>query len=188
MTHDFDMDMKIFGEQSLKNGDSSAELYGETSDYEKEKSGGGLKKAAKLGLELANEFVKVCRKDELTISENDSESLMLQRTLLLSFTVMAGLEKFCRNMAIANAARTEFFNCLSTLDRELFSKSSDTGAFSFYYLSFRCGTDVDRRVGQTFAMLCSHDGDPIYQELGEALYCWFISVVQKKVSANGLDK
>jgi len=37
---------------------------------------------------------------------------------------------------------------------------------------------VERRIGQTFAMLCSHDGDPIYQELGEALYCWFLSVVR----------
>ena len=38
--------------------------------------------------------------------------------------------------------------------------------------------DIERRMGQTFAMLCSHDGDPIYQELGEALYCWFSSVVK----------
>jgi hypothetical protein len=30
-------------------------------------------------------------------------------------------------------------------------------------------------------MLCSHDGDPIYQELGEALYCWFYSVVERTV-------
>ena len=28
-------------------------------------------------------------------------------------------------------------------------------------------------------MLCSHDGDPVYQELGEALYCWFLSAVRK---------
>ena len=50
--------------------------------------------------------------------------------------------------------------------------------FSFYYLAFRRGNDVERRIGQTFAMLCSHDGDPIYQELGEALYCWFLSEVK----------
>ena len=38
---------------------------------------------------------------------------------------------------------------------------------------------MERRIGQTFAMLCSHDGDPIFQELGEALYCWFTAEIRK---------
>ena len=58
--------------------------------------------------------------------------------------------------------------------------AEDNGAFSFYYLAYRRGSEVERRIGQTFAMLCSHDGDPIYQELGEALYCWFLSVVKEE--------
>ena len=62
----------------------------------------------------------------------------------------------------------------------------DSGAFSFYYLAYRRGNEVDRRIGQTFAMLCAHDGDPIYQELGEAIYCWFISRVSKKLKESGL--
>ena len=64
--------------------------------------------------------------------------------------------------------------------------SGDTGAFSFYYLAFRRGGEIDRRIGQTFAMLCSHDGDPIFQELGEALYCWFLSVVKTAAKENGI--
>ena len=181
MINDFDKDMKIVGDFPSKNIAKNPDLYGDGADYVREKASGNLDKAAKLGAELATQFVKVCKKDELTISKDDSETLMTQKILLLSFTVMAGLELFLPNMALANAARTTFFDSLFEIDKDLFEKSSDTGAFSFYYLSFRRGTDVDRRVGQTFAMLCSHDGDPIYQELGEALYCWFLSVVQKKV-------
>ena len=176
-----DHDMKIVGEKPSDDVKKNKELYGDLAEYEKEKANGNIAKTKQLGKELAAEFVSVCKKDELTISENDSESLITQKVLLLSFTVMAGLEEFCPNITIANAARSAFFDELHSLDEGLFEKSSDTGAFSFYYLSFRRGTEVDRRVGQTFAMLCSHDGDPIYQELCEALYCWFLSIVQKNV-------
>ena len=72
-----------------------------------------------------------------------------------------------------------FIDRIKTVNGEIYKTSSDTGAFSFYYLAFRRGGDIERRVGQTFAMLCSHDGDPVYQELGEAVYCWFLSVVKK---------
>lgn len=183
-----DSDMKIVGEKPSKDVKKNKELYGDITEYEKEKASGNIKKAKELGICIAKEFVSVCKKDELTISESDSESLITQKVLLLSFTVMAGLEEFCPNITVANAARSAFFDELNNLDKELFEKSSDTGAFSFYYLSFRRGTEVDRRVGQTFAMLCSHDGDPIYQELGEALYCWFLSSVQKMVQKVGFVK
>ena len=176
-----DYDMKIVGE--APNEKAEKELFSDNAEYQKEKQNGNIARAKELGNVLAKEFVSVCKKDELTISENDSEALFIQKVLLLSFTVMAGLEQFCPNMSVANTARTAFYDSLFSLDREIFEKSSDTGAFSFYYLSFRRGTEVDRRVGQTFAMLCSHDGDPIYQELGEALYCWFLSVIEGKVSA-----
>lgn len=175
-----DYDMKIVGDPQKDGADK--DLFADNAEYEKEKKNGNIAKAKALGELLAGEFVAVCKKDELTIDGNDGEALMVQKVLLLSFTVMAGLEQFCPNMSVANTARTAFFDKLFTLDNEIFEKSSDTGAFSFYYLSFRRGTEVDRRVGQTFAMLCSHDGDPIYQELGEALYCWFLSVIEGKVN------
>ena len=69
---------------------------------------------------------------------------------------------------------------------ELYAGATDNGALSFYYLAFRRGNDSYRRIGQTFAMLCSHDGDPVYHELGEALYCWFSSVVKKQIEELGL--
>lgn len=179
-----DYDIKIYSGKDKSNS-GNTDSYSDENEYNREKSNGNINRAKNLGHAVAEEFVAACRKDELTLFQDDSEQPVTQRILLLSFTVMAGLERFCPNMTLANTARGAFFDKLYELDKELFEKSSDTGAFSFYYLSFRRGNDVERRVGQTFAMLCLHDGDPIYQELGEALYCWFFSLVGKMVKNAG---
>ena len=173
--------MKIVGDKPSKSLERDTNLFVDSNEYEKEKKNGNLNRAKALGRKIAEDFIANCKKEETTVSEEESEQLKLQRILLLSFTVMAGLERFCPNMTLANATRSTFFDELHIMDEELFNKSSDTGAFSFYYLSFRRGNDVERRIGQTFAMLCLHDGDPIYQELGEALYCWFFSNIERQV-------
>lgn len=178
-----DTDMKIVGENPSEFLKKDKELYTDADEYKQAENNGNLKRADKLGMLIAEEYVRAIKDEELPVSNDDNEDLVRQRILLLSFTVMAGLEQYCPNMTLANASRSAFFNKLYEIDRELFEKSSDTGAFSFYYLSFRRGTEVDRRVGQTFAMLCSHDGDPVFQELGEALYCWFVSRIKKNVEA-----
>jgi len=108
--------------------------------------------------------------------------LTVQRRLLLSFATTVGFEQYCPNDTVCGIAQKSFLDTLKKNNSELYDTSSDTGAFSFYYLAFRRGGDVDRRIGQTFAMLCAHDGDPVYQELGEALYCWFLSVVRRAVN------
>ena len=108
--------------------------------------------------------------------------MILQRRLLLSFTATAGFEQYIADDTLVGIAQKSFLDTINKHSNELYKTSSDTGAFSFYYLAFRRGSEVDRRIGQTFAMLCSHDGDPIFQELGEALYCWFSSVVRKAVA------
>lgn len=106
--------------------------------------------------------------------------MVLQRRMLLSFTATVGFEQLSPEDSVAGIAQKRFLDTIKKENDELYRTSGDTGAFSFYYLAFRRGGDTDRRIGQTFAMLCSHDGDPIYQELGEALYCWFLSVVKQK--------
>ena len=112
--------------------------------------------------------------------------MIIQRRLLLSFTATVGFEQFCRDDALCGIAQKSFIDTVKKTDPELYRSAGDTGAFSFYYLAYRRGSEIDRRIGQTFAMLCSHDGDPIYQELGEALYCWFLSAVRKSAKELGL--
>ena len=134
--------------------------------------------AKELGRSVAMRFVEDARETQ-SGDENGNYDMILQRRLLLSFTATVGFEICCKNDQLDGIAQKSFLDTLRRTDEELYRSSSDTGAFSFYYLAFRRGGEVERRMGQTFAMLCSHDGDPIFQELGEAVYCWFLSEIRK---------
>ncbi len=141
------------------------------------------KRAEQWGRDVALEFIADANENPL--SEEIGNDILIQRRLLISFTATVGFEEFAPDDTVTGIAQKSFLDTLKEKDEELYKTSTDTGAFSFYYLVFRRGFDLERRMGQTFAMLCSHDGDPIYQELGEALYCWFLSVVKK--AAEGLN-
>ena len=156
----------------------------ESASYEpKEPKSQDIKSAKKLG-----KFIKDARDAELSEDSADSSDfeMVIQRRLLLSFTATVGFEKYCSDDALAGIAQKSFIDAVKATDDELYKSSSDTGAFSFYYLAYRRGSEIERRMGQTFAMLCAHDGDPVYQELGEALYCWFMSAVKKSADELGL--
>ncbi len=110
--------------------------------------------------------------------EDADVNMQVQRILLLSFTVTAVFESSLLNETVAGVAQKSFLDTVKTNYKDIYQYTSDTGAFTFYYLAYRRGSEIERRVGQTFAMLCGHDGDPIYQELGEVLFCWFSSEVK----------
>lgn len=136
----------------------------------------GYDKARAWGEAVARQFIKDANENPES-AECDFEMTM-QRRLLLSFAATIGFEQYADDDTADGIAQKSFLDTLKAQNLKLYETAQDTGAFSFYYLAFRRGGDVVRRIGQTFAMLCLHDGDPIYQELGEALYCWFLSVVK----------
>ncbi len=171
-----DRDMKIAGERPSESVKRNAIAGG--ADLEKIASDSSLGK--KIGAAVAREFIKA-GSVSLADPETDDSYMTMQRLLLLSFAVTVGLESFCKNDTVSGIAQKSFLDTLKIEAPELYNYTSDNGAFSFYFLAFRRGNEVERRIGQTFAMLCSHDGDPIYQELGEALYCWFYSIVEQTV-------
>jgi hypothetical protein len=133
--------------------------------------------------------VKFCESVNTAFVDDTTDSQMLiQRQFLLSFTVSVTLDELCFDDSAAGIAEKSFLDYLKGHAPQIYATCSDTGAFSFYYLAYRRKIEVERRIGQTFAMLCAHDGDPIYQELGEVLYCWFRSVVQKEIEKCDLAK
>ena len=139
-----------------------------------------VKNARELGRIIAEKFINDARTAEISDEGETSDfEMLMQRRLLLSFTATVGFEQYCADDSLAGIAQKSFIDTVKKTNIELYNSSSDTGAFSFYYVAYRRGSEIDRRMGQTFAMLCAHDGDPVYQELGEALYCWFISTVKK---------
>lgn len=172
----FDEDIKIAGNKpSLSVKQNSAAVVNE-SEIPKEV----INSAKKLGELVALEFCKASDAYPNAVEEPDN-NMIIQRLLLLSFTVTVSFDKHLKNEAVAGIAQKSFLKTVKNTSSELYKYTSDTGAFSFYYLAYRRGSDVERRMGQTFAMLCSHDGDPIYQELGEVLYCWFSSLIETAV-------
>lgn len=167
-----DIDVKIAGNKPSKDVKRNLSLSGMQESISKS----DIEKAKKFGEEVANKFLE---DTNITASERETNIEMItQRKILLSFTATVGFEMYSPDDTICGIAQKSFIDTLKIEDKS-FCDSDDTGAFSFYYLAFRRGSQVDRRIGQTFAMLCSHDGDPIYHELGEALYCWFLSQVKE---------
>lgn len=169
-----DSDVKIAGDKPSREIKSKQNTAEEKSVSKEQRD-----KAKKVGVIVAEQFLK----DAYKSSDTDSNdyNLLIQRRLLLSFSATAGFEEYIGDDTLSGVAQKSFLDTIRKADAEIYKTSSDMGAFSFYYLAFRRGNDIERRMGQTFAMLCSHDGDPIFQELGEALYCWFTSVVRKAV-------
>ena len=137
-----------------------------------------IKRGTAIGLTIAEEYIKAIEEQGPGAGEG-TEDMLLQRQILLSFSALSGFEEFIKDSDCATAAKTAFIDYLKKTNPEFYKGATDNGALSFYYLAYRRKSEVERRVGQTFAMLCSHDGDPVYQELGEALYCWFTSKVKK---------
>lgn len=169
-----DSDMKIVGDKPSQDVKRNRSIASGDLQLDKEQ----VNKAKKIGQSIAEEFSAAV--DSYVQGDHKDYELQIQRRLLLSFTATVGFEKYLPD-TLSGMAQKSFLDKLKELSAELYATSSDTGAFSFYYLAYRRGLDIERRIGQTFAMLCSHDGDPIFQELGEALYCWFLSVVKKTV-------
>ena len=168
-----DSDIKIAGDKPSEDVKRDRRKEQESAPLDSE----SVNRARQAGKKIAERFATEA--DSADSDDFRDYGLLIQRRLLLSFTATVGIEENIKNDALAGIVQKSFLDELKRTDSELYKTSSDMGAFSFYYLAFRRGTEIDRRIGQTFAMLCSHDGDPIFQELGEALYCWFSSVVKK---------
>ncbi|MEG1887572.1 MAG: hypothetical protein RR177_05530 [Oscillospiraceae bacterium] len=169
-------DIKIF---SKKAGNAHQKQQYDPEEYELQNRNGNRALAKGFGVSLAEEVVGSVEQFPMACDAKNYE-LKMQKGILLAFTAIAAIEKNFPSDILANAAENKFYQTLSEIKPELYRAAADSGAFSFYYVAFRRGNEVDRRIGQTFAMLCAHDGDSVYQELGEALFCWFISKIDKR--------
>ncbi len=168
-----DDDIKIAGDKPS----ASVKLNNEQNVSEKKLTKEETSAAKRWGESVAEKFIKDIEESQVGEREFNLEMLS-QRKMLLSFAASIGFETLSPNDILGGLAQKSFLDTIKKKAPKQYVTAEDNGAFSFYYLAFRRGSEVERRIGQTFAMLCSHDGDPIYQELGEALYCWFLSVVK----------
>lgn len=171
-----DIDIKIAGEKLVTQSNNSSDTP------EIMPNASIIRRGTALGVTIAKEYLLAITDQGPGANDmSGEEDLLPQRRVLLSFAALSGFERFCDNNDYSSSAKSQFLAYIKNESSEAWRTATDNGALSFYYLAFRRGGEVERRIGQTFAMLCSHDGDPVYQELGEALYCWFTSVVKRKI-------
>ena len=142
-----------------------------------------LDKARQLGVALASMTKEAERGFELAIDDG----LLLQRRLLLCYAIATALEEYSESIQYARTALNAFYDTIKRIEFDFYEDIGSTGSFSFYYLARRQGGEIVRRIGQTFAMLCGQDGDPVCQELGEALYCQYTNMVKVQIKSMQMD-
>ncbi len=185
----FDEDIKIASADTIKSLSSKRREKSVSlpDEYDRESSKGNTVKARELGVALAHDVVENISRFAMENEEEDNSEMATQRGILMVFAATVALEKEMTSSVVLQTAKNGFNAELEKIALPLYKAVGDSGAFSFYYLAYRRGTEVDRRIGQTFAMLCAHDGDPVFHELGEAIYCWFLSKSVKKIKNSGIE-
>ncbi len=180
----FDDDIKVYkGEKSCGGERTADEIDRELADELAAQGRDELDEARAVGVELAQMTKEAERGFELEIDDE----LLLQRRLLLCFAVSTALEDHAVSQQIARVALNTFYDTLKRTDPEFYDDIGSTGSMSFYFLAKRQHGDTVRRIGQTFAMMCGLDGDPVCQELGEALYCRYVNMVSVLMDNHGLS-
>ena len=136
-----DLDVKIAGDKPSEDVRRNKNATVQNSSVSSEQ----IKAAKAIGKAVANSFI---RDAETEVDEEFRDfDMIVQRRLLLSFTATAGFEKYIGNDTLDGIAQKSFLDTINKHSSELYKTSSDTGAFSFYYLAFRRGSEVERRIG-----------------------------------------
>ncbi|WP_069988889.1 hypothetical protein [Massilioclostridium coli] len=162
-------------EQELKETESLiAQMY-------LQKENGNLDKARSLGEIMAEESIRNDGEFVFGYDTKENDTVVLQRRLLLIYTVRFGFYKFCPNQVLAETARNQFLTVIEQQAPHIYQVVQQNAAFSYYNLCIRSSANAVECIGATFAELCGHTGEPDYQELGKALYLHFLDLVSKKV-------
>ena len=175
-----DSDMKIAGDdfEPVKKADEQESVEATARQLAQEKSNGNLSRARRLGAIMADEVSAIDGKTDPARETEKNHALPMQRRILLAFAVEVGLDAFLPNQLVAQTAQNIFYNTLLITAPSIYEDLQESGAFSFYYLCFRDGRQVERRVGETFAALCGRKGDPEYEQMGREFYIRFIGQVK----------
>lgn len=176
----FDEDVKIFDKNDFH---KSKQGTDDDSQFNQE---GLVNSALALGASLVD--VMLNYNNNVDIAHFDGYDMNMQVRMLFAFTFCSTLENHCITDQLANTALNSFYNTLKKSDADFYEDLASSGAISFYYLALRRNIDVERRMGQTFAMLCDEDGNGVFQELGEALYCKYANIVKKEINKFSLLK
>ncbi len=180
MRLDDDSDMKIAGDDFEDPSDANTEesLEATAQLLTQEKQNGNLSRARRLGAIMADEVSAADGNVNPRLETEKNHVLPTQRRILSAFAVEVGLDAYLPNQLVAQTAQNIFYNTLHITAPDFYDDLQESGALSFYYLCFRQGRQVERRIGETFASLCGMKGSEEYTRLGSELYSRFLAQVK----------
>lgn len=182
-----DSDIKIFG-SSKEPTDSDNDVLQLVQSIDHHRRNGNVGRARKLGKDLADTAIL----EESEADMNDvtlSNDVITEIGVLLLFSVEAALNYFLPTTQLSAIAIDSLHHKLGTTKSDFYKNVIESPAYSFYYLSVRKGSaDVSDDIGSAFAMLCKHEGDPVYIEKGKHIYNSALKEVYDDVTAAGFEE
>ena len=185
-SHD-DSDIKIFSSSNKESEitkDHSFNIINQ--ELNEQTINGNISKSKKLGNIFAD-MVFIGKDDINTIPLVEKDDIFLnQCRILCALTIVVGIETFAPNHLVARTSVSNFYESLHNNSPELYKDLEISAAFSFYFLDIRRGdTNVDEKIGTTFAMLCLQKENPDYIKQGKLLYNNFIQKTEKIIKDMG---
>lgn len=189
MTNEFtdDRDVKIFS------GELDDENSSDDSEYVRlinEKKGSrNIRRAMQLGASLVMEIQRSMPElnSGVFALPDEQDPMLLNRSMLMVFSMIIGLEQFIPGKALVGTALNVFYDTLKKENPKLYDDMSATGSFTFYYLAYRRDGDPKHRVAQAFAMLCGDENSYDLIQVGEAIYHRYRHLVREFVNEVGFE-
>ena len=177
-----DDDIKIFTPAAKNNADVDQDVIATMEALDRERQNGNVNKARVIGKHLSKLFIdEVNRLDSLP--EEFQGSKVRQNTgVLFLFSAETALNMFLPTNTLATIAISALNDRLEDRKSDLFRNVYESPAYSFYYLNIRKGSeDIPNDIGSAYAMLCSHENDPAFIEMGSSLYNMVLDEVESDV-------
>lgn len=156
-----------------------------------QRANGNIDKARKLGKRLAT-LTPTFDSDSLSLNLADilkprflAPDILYQIKVLLVFTAEAALQMSLPSDLLATTAINAVYDNLRKTSPDFYRNISDGAAFTFYYLAVKRGGDIEKSIGETFAMLCSAGDNEGFIDAGRAVFRHASSVIGNEIEATG---
>ena len=166
-------DVKIYGSK-LK--DENSELAGVLEMMKEHRANGNIDKAKALGIRLSNMDIRI---EDLVSPKFLKSDIIYQIKVLFIFAAEANLQMLISSPLLSTTAVNAMYDEIQNRSSGFYENISDGVAFSFYYTSVKNGGDIERNVGETFAMLCSVEDNESFIETGSMLYRTATEIVSR---------
>ncbi len=154
-----DNDIKIYSKGMDIN--ASASIAAAFEAMNAHRANGNLEKAKALGQRLAT-ITPSMDSDGIVINLKDvlpqkflSQDILYQIKVLLVFAAESILQIELPVSQLATTAINALYDSLGKTAPGFYKNISDGAAFTFYYLALKKGGDINKNIGEAFAMLCS---------------------------------